>query len=127
MPKFVPTGAWDAVKSKRNKYNAVPQEERTFGGVKFGSKIEMKRGVELMALQSAGLIKYLQFHPKFEVYFYEQLLCIYTADSTYLDLATKTQIIEEVKSKVTRLDQYYRLRRRAAEIYHNIEVTELVR
>lgn len=127
MPKFVATGAWDAVKRKRNKYNAVPQEERTFKGVKFGSVIEMKRGAELMTLQSAGLIKYLQFHPKFEVYFHEQRLCIYTADSTYLDLSTKTQIVEEVKSKITRLDQYYRLRRRAAEIYHNIEVTEIVR
>jgi hypothetical protein len=127
MPTFVSSGAWGAVKRKRNKYNAVAQEERTFKGVKFGSKIEMARGAELMTLMHAGRIEQLAWHPKFPVIFHGELLCTYTADSMYLDKLLDKTIIEEVKSNFSRLDQYYRLRRKAAEIYHNMKVTEIVR
>jgi GTP-dependent phosphoenolpyruvate carboxykinase len=112
---------------KKGRYPVVSEAERTFKGVKFGSRAEMERGAELMMLLRAGKISDLRWHPVFKVDFHGVHLCTYTADSMYLDVALDKSVIEEVKSKATRLDQYYRLRRKAAEIYHDMKVTEIVR
>jgi len=127
MATFVSAGAWGAVKKRRGRYNVVAEAERTFKGVVFGSKAEMERGAELMMLLRAGKINQITWHPKFDVEFHGEHLCTYTADSSYLDVSTDKRVIEEVKSKITRQDQYYRLRRKAAEIYHDMKVTEVVR
>jgi hypothetical protein len=123
--KFVSVGAWQGTK-RRGRYPAVEKEARTLNGVVFGSRIEMVRGAELMALARAGKIRDLSFHPRFEVEIRSADFCVYTADSSY-NLPNGELVIEEVKSKATRLDPSYKLRRKAAELFYDMKVTEVIR
>src|SRR6202034_3358669 len=96
MPKTVSAGAWNAVK-KRGRYPVSSKEDRTYRGEVFASKTEMLRAIELMRSHDAGIIKDLKFQPAFEVYMHNQLLCTYTADSSYTVVKTGVPVIEEVK------------------------------
>jgi len=109
---------------KRGRYNAVPSEERTFGGTVFGSKAEMRRGAELILMVAAGEISDLRWHPEFEVNIGGQPYCRYTADSSYWRKGRF--VVEEVKSEATRRDPAYRLRRKAAELYCGFKVVEYI-
>lgn len=99
----------------------------TTDGIRFASRIEERRYTELRLMERAGEIFDLACHPKFEVVINGQHYCTYTADFAYLDKTQKIEIIEEVKSKATRTEPSYRLRRKAAELFHGITVTEVVR
>jgi hypothetical protein len=126
MPRFVSSGAWDASRP-RGRYPKAPAEARTLDGVTFGSKIEAARAAELMNLRRCGVIHDLRWHPEFEVEIRSAHFCTYTADSQYIETATGRCVVEEVKSKATKQDPSYKLRRKAAELYYDMTVTEVVR
>lgn len=112
-------------------------------GHRFASGIEATRYGELRLLERAGVIKGLVCHPPYKVSIGSLHFCTYTADFAYQRRALlkspgagKTtagplyqwlSIVEEVKSKATRKETAYRLRRKAAELFHGITVTEVVR
>lgn len=104
-----------------------PAEPQVIDGIAFPSKKEATRFALLRLRERAGEINNLTCHPKFKVEIRGRHLCTYTADFQYDDLIDGHPVIEEIKSSGTRKDPYYRLRRKAAELYHDIAVTEVVR
>lgn len=109
-------------------------------GHRFASGIEATRYGELRLLERAGDIKGLVCHPPFKVSIGSLHFCTYTADFAYQQrtklkrFATASgplyqwlPVVEEVKSKATRKETAYRLRRKAAELFHGITVIEVVR
>jgi len=104
----------------------------TVDGRRFPSKREAKRYGELMLLQRAGEISDLQLQPAFPVQINGKPFCVYHADFAYKANSSEStkgceRIVEEVKSSGTRKDPSYRLRRKAAELYHGITVEEILR
>ena len=84
-----------------NKYNA---KKMTIDGIKFDSKKEANRYIELKALQDAGKIEDLKVHVPFELIPAQYLdgKCIeravkYIADFTYYDKEDVEMVVEDVK------------------------------
>ena len=118
------------VKLKRPRFAVAPKEQRTVDGVVFASKKEATRYRELQLLELAGLIRKLTLQPRFPVFIDGQAFCVYRADFSYdkhIALSCWEKVIEEVKSSGTAKDSAYRLRRKAAELYFGITVTEVIR
>lgn len=108
------------------KYKVSPKSERTWNGIVFDSKAEMMRYIDLINLQKAGVIKNLQIQPEFPVYISGQLYCTYTADFQYFNNDVQQWVTEDVKSQGTMLETAFKLRKKAAELYHGIIVTLFV-
>ena len=103
--------------SKKNKYGVSPKEQRTYNGIVFDSKAEMKRYKELVLLQSTGNISNLALQPEFvlqEPFIYQgkkYQAIKYKADFSYYEwnvdkygmkhIFGKT-IIEDVKGRKTK-------------------------
>ena len=117
-----------------NKYRAEPI---TVDGVRFASKKEAARFLELRLLEKQGLIDQLERQPVFPLHLMQlwrsqvpiQITTIgrYTADFRYRDLgvwAIGEIVVEDVKSSATKTEAYS-LRKRAAEIIHGIHVREV--
>jgi hypothetical protein len=89
------------------------KSERTFDGILFASKAEMKRYAELLMLERAGVIHDLERQPRFVLIepFVHPLLgkchgLTYVADFRYREGAK--QIIEDVKGHIT---EVYKIKR----------------
>jgi hypothetical protein len=105
-----------------------PAKRTTVDGITFDSKREAKRYGELRLLERAGEIRALQIQPAFLVWIKDELFCTYTADFQYIDLRRSPDghrmVIEDCKSSGTAKDTAYRLRKKAAELFYGIKVTE---
>lgn len=120
MPVLVP--------NKRSKYNA---KKTTVDGITFDSKKEANRYTELVAMQTAGLIKNLRLQPK---YLLQENFCkngtayrpiYYVADFEYFDTEKQKTIVEDVKSKAT-ATPVYKLKKKLFEFrYEDLEVVEI--
>lgn len=114
-----------------NKYHAIPVH---VDGVRFASKKEAARFLELRCWQKAGQIAELACQPVFPLHVmrlaYNEtpirvVRCgVYTADFSYLNLTSGEYVVEDVKSTATRTTAY-RLRKRFAEVIHGITITEV--
>ena len=85
---------------------------------------------ELKLLERSGAIAGLRLHPAFSVEIAGYPYCTYTADFSYWqrqDGAQSVRVVEEIKSTGTAKDTAYRLRKKAAELYHRFQVTEVIR
>ena len=109
-----------------NRFKVSPVEERTIGSIVFASKKEMKRYANLLLMERAGAISQLSLQPEFKVEINGQHYCTYTADFKYFDALLDKWVIEEVKSTGTAKDAAYRLRKKAAELYHGVKITVLL-
>lgn len=107
-----------------SRYQAKPQ---TIDGHKFPSKKEAMRYLALKHLERAGEIAGIELQPKFPVLIKGQPYCTYTADFAYFDKRADKLIYEEVKSSGSRKEPAYRLRKKAAELYHGVTITEVVK
>ena len=101
---------------------------RTFDGIVFDSIKEAKRYAELKLLERAGEIRGLERQPIFPVKIKGKPFCTYKADFAYRRGSWKNPIlvIEDVKSTGTAKDEAYRLRKKAAELYYGIKITEVL-
>ena len=106
-----------------SKYKVAPKAQRTLDNIVFDSKTEMVRYKELVILARAGVIRHLEMQPEFKVFINQQLYCTYTADFRYYDEDRRKWIIEDVKSNGTIKETAFKLRKKAAELYHGVEIT----
>jgi len=74
------------------KYRAKPT---TIAGIRFASRAEANRYLELSLLQKAGEIASLQTHPRFTVWQHGKEKIIYEADFSYYE--DGQQVVEDVK------------------------------
>lgn len=109
-----------------NRFKVAPIGDRTFEGIIFASKKEMMRYANLRLMERGGSISQLTLQPEFKVEINGQHFCTYTADFKYFDTLLDKWVIEEVKSTGTAKDAAYRLRKKAAELFHGIKVTVLM-
>lgn len=108
------------------KYKVSVKEERTLDGIVFDSKSEMKRYAELRILQAANEISMLMCQPEFKVEINGEHYCTYTADFEYFDNAREEWVYEDVKSVATAKDPAFRLRKKAAELFHGILIRNVI-
>ncbi len=78
----------------KQKYGAKRVE---VDGIKFHSKKEAERYRHLRLLERAGEISGLQLQPRFELRVLDERICFYVADFRYLDAASRSQVVEDVK------------------------------
>lgn len=116
------------------KTGRIPHEKTVFNGIEFDSLSEKDRYLELLVMQRAGIISDLICHPEFEIIprqthpetgkfaFHP---AHYTADFQYV--RNGKTIVEDVKSKITREEKDYVLRRKLMLYVNHIYVEEVVR
>lgn len=109
-----------------SKYKVSAKEERTLDGIVFDSKSEMVRYAELRILQAANEISMLMCQPEFKVEINGQHYCTYTADFEYHDERLGEWVYEDVKSVATAKEPSFRLRQKAAELFHGIKIRNVV-
>ena len=73
--------------------------------VYFPSHVEHIRGVKLIMAQSAGQIKELVFHPRYDLVVNNQHLCQYEADAAYTMIETGQRIVEDTKPEGDFIDK----------------------
>jgi len=96
----------------KNKFNAIKQ---VYKGIKFDSKKEMYRYLELEKLYKLGIIKDLEVHPKYDLIVNGVKIGRYTADFKYTH--NEEKVVEDVKSKVTKTRDYI-LRKKILATYN---------
>ena len=105
----------------RNKYNAIKCE---YKGIKFDSKKERNRYLELEILVLAREIRNLETHPRFDLMVNGQKIGRYTADFRYLTSAGDS-VVEDVKSKATKTRDYVLRKKILATYVPPIYITEV--
>jgi hypothetical protein len=106
----------------RSKFQVSDKSQRIVDGILFDSKNEMKRYNNLVLLVKSRQISNLKLQPSFPVEINCHHYCTYTADFSYFDCKTEELVIEDVKVAITEKDPAYRLRKKAAELYHGIKI-----
>jgi hypothetical protein len=101
------------------KYRNKPTE---VDGIKFGSKKEAKRWVDLKLLLAAGRIRNLERQVTFRVEVCGKLICRYIADFVYEELRHEwVKVVEDAKGYPTPV---YILKRKLMAAVHDIEIRE---
>ena len=105
---------------KKSKYRAVPT---IVDDIKFSSKKEAKRYVELIIEQAAGNISDLELQPKFALKINGVLIGHYIADFAYSlqDGGNGKRIIEDVKGF---RNPIYKLKKKIVEAMYGITILE---
>lgn len=101
--------------SKRSKYNNV---KTIVDGIKFDSKKEANRYLELKVLARIGEISGLELQPKFTFELCDVKICTYTADFKYTTLQGE-EVIEDVKGFITPV---FRIKQKLMKAFYDIEV-----
>lgn len=102
-----------------NKYGAKPT---TLDGIRFPSKREARRWVELQQLERAGAISGLQRQVKYPLVVNGVKIGRYTSDFEYEE--NGQHVVEDVKSPATKKARDYRLRKLLMLALHGIEIRE---
>ena len=116
-------------KPVKQKYN---NKEVIIDGIKFKSTKEGDRYRDLKDLQRSGQIKDLELQPRYKlidgVKFSDgsraKPALRYTADFRYIDCRTGKEVVEDVKSEITKESTDYKMRRHMMLAIHGIEVLE---
>jgi hypothetical protein len=82
----------------------------------------MLRYQQLKLLENGGVISHLTLQPQFPVEINGGKFCTYTADFQYVDVASGLCLTEDVKTPATEKEAAYRLRKKAAELFHGITI-----
>ena len=114
----------------KNKYH---NKKVTYKGIKFDSKKERDKYIELKQLEKAGIIKELELQPKFlllDTIHYKGKTypkTYYKADFKYFDNEKGKYIVEDVKSPITAKDKVYRLKiKMLLAKYPDIDFVEVI-
>lgn len=115
---------------KINKYHNT---KVIYNGIKFDSKKERDRYIQLKQLHSLGQIESLELQPKFlllDTIHYKGKTypkTYYKADFKYFDNEKGKYIVEDVKSPITTKDKVYRLKiKMLLTKYPDIEFVEVI-
>jgi len=106
--------------TRYNKYKVAAKPDRTYDGIVFDSKKEMKRYCELKFMEAAGAISSLKLQPKYRIV---MNLCdcgCYIADFSYVE--DGKFIVEDVKGVKTPV---YKLKKKLVEASYDITITEV--
>lgn len=109
-------------REKRNKYGA---KRTVVDGIRFDSKAEASRYLDLKSLQRAGLISELDRQVPYVLQAGDngEIVGVYKADFTYFDHREKRMRVEDVKGKDTALSAW---KRKHVQAQYGIQV-EIVR
>ncbi len=108
-----------------HKYGAIPT---TLDGIRFDSKREAFRYMELKLLEKAGIIRDLEPHPKFPIHVAHHRcgeltqVCVYKADFRYREGPRGLLKVEDVKGVCTPV---YKLKKKMVEAQYGIQITEI--
>ena len=102
----------------RNKYKAI---KTTVNGIKFDSKKEAARYVQLTILLKHGKITNLELQPKFDLMVNGTKCGFYKADFRYIDEEKNETIIEDVKGMKTPV---YNLKKKLIKAIYDIDIFE---
>lgn len=107
---------------RRSKFGAVRTE---VDGIKFASKAEAARWVELQRLEAAGEIRKLRRQVRYELPVADVLVCRYVADFVYQRRrgAVWQEVVEDVKGVET---PEFKLKAKLMQAVHGIGI-EIVR
>jgi len=108
-----------------SRFPVSPKCQRTMHGITFDSKLEMKRYQELCFLKQAGEILWIERQPVFKVTICAKTFTTYTADFKYQTVHGDI-VIEDCKSSGTAKDPAFKLRKKAAELFHGIKITVVI-
>lgn len=115
-------------------YSKYGARKTVVNGIRFDSKAEALRYVELEAMEQAGEIKRLELQPVFELIpmfkkngkTYRKTT--YKADFSYFDMGLDKTVVEDVKSPYTAKNPVYRLKKKLFEYkYPELEIVEVLR
>lgn len=115
-----------AMKARKSRFQVAPKIERTIDGITFASKKEATRYAVLKLMEKQGFIRDLKLQPKFPVDINGKPFCTYSADFSFFDCDLGRTVIEDQKSSGTAKDAAFRLRKKAAELFHNIKIDEVL-
>lgn len=115
------------VVAKKNKFN---NKKKEIDGITFDSTKEAGRYVDLKNQQMAGLIRDLRHQVEFELEVNGVKICSYFSDFVYFEVAETShkrfgQVVEDVKSKVTREHPVYILKKKLMKAIHGIVIKEV--
>lgn len=105
------------MRTRANKYGAKPTE---VDGIKFASKAEAKRYIELKLLERAGKISALRIHVEYPLVVNGQKVGKYTCDSEYVE--GDVLVTEDVKGRAAR---DWPLRKRVFAALYGRQVREI--
>lgn len=122
-----PTGTTIIINIMKNKYGAT---KTTVDGIKFDSRKESQRYIQLKELESKGEISNLQLQVKYELIPKQtnekgkciERACYYVADFVYNK--NNETIVEDTKSPATRTREYI-IKRKLMLYVHGIHINEL--
>lgn len=103
---------------KPTKYRSV---KTWVDGICFDSKMEAGRYLDLQVLASMGVIRDLRLQVKYELTVNDHLIATYAADFVYIEAASGSEIVEDVKGKRTK---EYILKRKLMLAIHGITISE---
>lgn len=104
---------------KPSKYRNTPE---WVDGIRFDSKKEARRYVDLKTMERAGLIAGLQLQVPFRIEINGFKVCVYQCDFAYL--RDGNRIVEDVKSSASKT-RLYELKRKLMRAVHGIEIQEV--
>lgn len=108
---------------RRHKYRAEPT---IVDNIRFDSRKEANRYLELKLLEYVGSIRDLTLQPRYDLIACNGEICgTFRADFKYFDLAKQREEVEDVKGGPATRTEAYRLRKRFAEACHGIRITEI--
>ena len=121
----------NGAKQRKSKYGAV---STTVDGIRFDSKKEAARHLELKLLLRAGEIRALSLQPEYEFIHRGKVICKYRADFWYEEIKAGviipgascpvdiwSSVVEDVKGVKTPV---YRLKKKMMLIFYGIEIRE---
>lgn len=106
-------------------YRKYRNKKTDLDGISFDSKKEADRFALLKIRLLAGEITDLVHHRRFPCKVNGYVVCEYEADFCYHDRMRGCNVIEDVKSKVTRKDPVYRLKKKLMEACNGIQIEEV--
>jgi len=95
-----------------------------YQGVRFDSQKEADRYRDLLLLERAGLITRIELQPRYDLVVNGYKLGFYRGDFCYEEVATRTTVLEDVKSPVTKTP-VYQLKKKLVKAIYGIEIREV--
>lgn len=105
--------------SKTSKYR---NQKTEIDGIAFDSKKEAARYGELRILDQQGAIASLRRQVEYKLAVNGFHICSFVADFVYLEMGR--EVVEDVKSEITRKNRAYRIKVKLMRAIHGIEIRE---